>query len=106
LRNGNDITIVATGETVRIALDAADQLRKDGIEARILNYHTIKPFDSETLLQAASETGKIISIEEHSIYGGLGGAVAEVFSEKKGVSHKIMGMPDEPAITGNAREIL
>lgn len=105
LRNGNDITIVATGETVRIALDASDQLREAGIEARVLNYHTIKPFDSETLLQAASETGKIISIEEHSIYGGLGGAVAEVLSEKTGVSHKIMGMPDEPAITGNAREI-
>nr|WP_321292590.1 transketolase C-terminal domain-containing protein [uncultured Trichococcus sp.] len=105
LRSGNDITIAATGETVRIALDAADQLRQDGIEARVLNYHTIKPFDSETLLQAVAETGKIISIEEHSIYGGLGGAIAEVLSEKTGVSHKIMGLPDEPAITGNTKEI-
>jgi transketolase len=105
LRNGNDVTLVATGETVRIALDAAEQLKQDGVEARVLNYHTIKPFDSETLLLAAAETGKIISIEEHSIYGGLGGAIAEVLSEKTGVSHKIMGLPDEPAITGNAREI-
>ncbi|MPM22366.1 1-deoxy-D-xylulose-5-phosphate synthase [bioreactor metagenome] len=105
LRNGNDITIVATGETVRIALDAADQLRQDGIAARVLNYHTIKPFDSETLLQAAVETGKIISIEEHSIYGGLGGAIAEVLAEQTGVCHKILGLLDEPAITGNTKEI-
>ncbi len=105
LRNGNDITLVATGETVRIALDAADHLRQDGVEARVLNYHTIKPFDSETLLQAAAATGKIISIEEHSIHGGIGGAIAEALSEKTGVSHKIMGLPDEPAITGNTKEI-
>lgn len=105
LRNGNEVTLVATGETVRIALDAADHLRQDGVEARVLNYHTIKPFDSETLLQAAAETGKIISIEEHSIHGGLGGAIAEALSEKTGVSHKIMGLPDEPAITGNTKEI-
>lgn len=105
MKTGNDVTLIATGETVRVALDAAEELAKKGISARVLNYHTIKPFDETTLLKAANETNLIISIEEHSIYGGLGGAVAEALSMEPDVIHKIIGIPDEPAVTGTTQEI-
>jgi transketolase len=102
---GKDITIIATGETVRIALDTANALQNDGINCRVLNMHTIKPLDEDAIIKAAEETGKIITIEEHSIYGGLGAAVAEVLSQNCPVPLKIVGVPDEPAITGNSREV-
>lgn len=105
LHEGNDLTIIAAGETVRIALDAARLLSNDGINARVLNMHTIKPLDQEAVLAAAKETGAIITIEEHSVFGGLGAAVAEVTSGICPVPVKIMGIPDEPAVAGNTQEI-
>lgn len=105
MKAGNDVTLIATGETVRVVLDTAEELAKKGISARVLNYHTIKPFDKTTLLKAANETKAIISVEEHSIYGGLGGAVAEALSMESNVVHKIIGIPDEPAVTGTTQEI-
>lgn len=105
MRQGNDITIIATGETVKIAVDASDKLKEEGIGCRVLNMHTIKPLDEEAIIKAAHETGRIITIEEHSIFGGLGAAVAEVVVQKKPVPMKILGIPDEPAIAGNSKQI-
>lgn len=105
MREGSDITIIAAGETVKPAVDAADELRKEGISCRVLNMHTIKPLDEESIIKAAKETGRIITIEEHSIYNGLGAAVAEVVVQNKPVSVKILGIPDEPAIAGTSTEI-
>jgi transketolase len=105
MKDGTDITIVATGETVRIALDSAEALQMEGIDCRVINMHTIKPLDKEAILEAAEETGKIITIEEHSIYGGLGSAIAEVVSQSHPVPVKILGLPDEPAIAGKTAEV-
>ncbi|WP_342041644.1 transketolase family protein [Bacillus sp. OTU2372] len=105
MKEGTDITIIATGETVRIALDSAVALQMDGIDCRVINMHTIKPLDKEAILKAAEETGRIITIEEHSIYGGLGSAVAEVVSQSHPVPVKIIGLPDEPAIAGKTAEV-
>jgi transketolase len=105
MREGNDITIIASGETVRIALDTAIALEQDGVHCRVINMHTIKPLDQEVILKAAAETGKIITMEEHSIFGGLGSAVAEVVIQHNPVPMTIIGIPDEPAITGVTAEI-
>jgi transketolase len=105
LREGKDITIVATGETVKIAVDASDALKAEGISCRVLNMHTIKPFDEEAIIKASKETGHIISIEEHSIFGGLGAAVSEVVVQNNPVPVKIIGIPDEPAIAGTSAQI-
>lgn len=105
MKEGGDITIIATGETVRIALDSAETLKQDGIDCRVINMHTIKPLDKEAILKAAEETGRIITIEEHSIYGGLGSAVAEVVSQSYPVPVKILGLPDEPAVAGKTAEV-
>lgn len=105
MKVGTDLTIMATGETVRIALDSARDLQKEGIHARVLNFHTIKPLDEAAIIKAAKETGKIITIEEHSIYGGLGAAVAEVVVQHCPVPVKIVGIPDEPAIAGKSSEV-
>ncbi len=105
LHDGSDLTLIAAGETVRIALDTAHILKKEGIEARVLNMHTIKPLDTEVIVTAAKETGYIITLEEHSIFGGLGGAVAEVVAGCCPVKVKIIGIPDEPAIAGTTPEV-
>jgi transketolase len=105
MKEGTDITIIATGETVRIALDSAEALQQEGIDCRVINMHTIKPLDKEAILKAAEETGRIITIEEHSIYGGLGSAVAEVVSQSNPVPVRILGLPDEPAIAGKTTEV-
>ncbi|MCR8630521.1 transketolase family protein [Paenibacillus radicis (ex Xue et al. 2023)] len=105
LREGTDLTIIAAGETVRVALDTADALEQDGIRCRVLNMHTIKPLDNEAIIRAAVETGHIITVEEHSIHGGLGAAVAEVIIQSHPVPMRILGIPDEPAITGNSSEV-
>mgnify|MGYP000771053596 FL=1 len=78
LREGKDVTIVATGLCVSSALEAADMLAEDGVEAKVINIHTIKPIDADLLVEAAKETGKVVTVEEHSVIGGLGGAVYEV----------------------------
>lgn len=105
MKEGKDITIIASGETVRIALDSAEALQREGIDCRVINMHTIKPLDKEAILKAAEETGRIITIEEHSIYGGLGSAVSEVVSQSHPVPVKILGLPDEPAIAGKTAEV-
>lgn len=80
LREGKDVTIVATGMMVQLALAAAELLAAEGIDARVLDIHTVKPLDTELILKAAKETGAIVTSEEHSVIGGLGGAVAEFLS--------------------------
>ncbi|MEI7027072.1 transketolase family protein [Paenibacillus sp. y28] len=105
MRAGSDITIIAAGETVRIALDAAERLAGDGVSCRVVNMHTIKPLDVEAIRSAVDETGRIITLEEHSIFGGLGAAVAEEVVQYRPVPMKIIGIPDEPAITGTTAEV-
>ncbi|MDH2330545.1 transketolase family protein [Paenibacillus polymyxa] len=105
VREGNDVTIIGVGETVRIALDAAKALNDEGISARVINMHTIKPLDEEAIITAARETGRIITVEEHSIYGGLGAAVAEVVVQNHPVPMRMLGIPDEPAIAGKSAEV-
>ena len=94
LRDGKDLTLIATGLCVSGALEAAEKLAADGIDARVINIHTIKPIDAELLVKAAQETGKIVTVEEHSVIGGLGGAVAEVLSEQCPVKMLRIGMND------------
>ncbi|WP_440110974.1 transketolase family protein [Paenibacillus sp. QZ-Y1] len=105
VQEGSDVTIIAAGETVRVALDAAKALAENGVSARVINMHTIKPLDEEAIIAAARETGRIITVEEHSIYGGLGAAVAEVVVQHHPVPMKVLGIPDEPAIAGKTAEV-
>lgn len=105
MRRGSDVTIIAAGETVRVALDAEALLRKAGVSCRVLNMHTIKPLDEAAIIAAARETGRIITVEEHSIFGGLGAAVAEVVVQHAPVPMKLLGIPDEPAIAGTTAEV-
>lgn len=105
MREGKDITIIATGETVKPAIEASDELKELGIKCRVLNMNTIKPLDKEAIIKAAKEKGHIITVEEHSIYGGLGAAVSEVVVQNAPVPMKIVGIKDEAAITGTSKEI-
>lgn len=106
LREGNDVALLATGEMVRVALDAQEALKAKGIQVRVINFPTIKPFDQAVVKQALLETKLLISLEEHSIYGGLGAAVSEVASNTStSIRHLILGIPDEPAIAGTSQEI-
>ncbi|MDD6735585.1 MAG: transketolase family protein [Clostridiales bacterium] len=91
LAYGSDVTIIATGLMVEKALEAREKLIADGISARVINIHTIKPIDKDIIIKAAKETGAIVTAEEHSIYGGLGSAVAEVVSENAPCTVKIIG---------------
>lgn len=101
---GHDVTIVATGETVYHAWQAGLKLKEKGISARVLDMSWIKPFDEEAIVQAARETGRIVSVEEHSRYGGLGAMVCEVLSEHP-VPVRILGIPDENVVHGSSKEI-
>ncbi|MNC17803.1 2-oxoisovalerate dehydrogenase subunit beta [compost metagenome] len=105
MNEGGDITIIAAGETVRVAMDTAELLKGAGISCRVLNMHTIKPLDEEAIIRAARETGCILTVEEHSIHGGLGAAVSEVVVQHQPVPMRIMGIPDEPAIAGKTAEV-
>lgn len=106
LRDGKDLTLVATGLCVSGALEAAQQLAADGVDARVINIHTIKPLDQELLIKAAQETGKIVTIEEHSVIGGLGGAVAELLSEKCPTKMLRIGVEDTFGESGPAVGLL
>jgi len=106
MADGRDLTLIAAGETVRTALDAATELLAQGVGCRVLNMHTIKPLDEDAIIRAARETGLIITLEEHSIFGGLGGAVAEVVAQNCPVPVRILGVPDEPAIPGSSAEVM
>ena len=106
LAQGDDITIVATGIMVELALEAKDELAKDGIKARVINIHTIKPIDRYLLIKAAKETGAIVTAEEHSIIGGLGSAVAEVVTEECPVPVLKVGIKDTFGESGKPNELV
>ena len=106
LKDGKDLTIIATGLCVSSALEAAEKLEADGISTRVINIHTIKPLDEELVVKAARETGRIVTVEEHSIIGGLGGAVCEVLSEKAPVPVKRIGVNDVFGESGPAVKLL
>ncbi|MBM3403840.1 MAG: transketolase family protein [Bacteroidetes bacterium] len=103
---GNDLTIIATGHMVWEALAAAEILKEKGVGARVINMHTIKPLDQDIIIQSAGETGRIITVEEHQMTGGLGGAVAEVLSQQHPVPLQIIGMPDHFGESGKPAELL
>jgi len=105
LLQGTDLTIIGTGETVWHCLQAGRKLAELGIHARVLDMHTLKPFDKEAVVKAAAETGRILTVEEHSIYGGLGSAVAEIVVQENPVPMRILGIPDENVLHGTALEI-
>ena len=100
LREGNDITIIACGCLVSQAIKASQYLSDQGIGARVLNMHTIKPLDRESILTAASETKGIVTAEEHRVTGGLGSAIAELLSVERPTPMRIIGLPDEFAVVG------
>ena len=106
LKEGNDLTIVATGLTVSGALDAAKLLEADGIHARVINIHTIKPIEQELLVKAAKETGKIFTVEEHSVIGGLGGAVLEAIGSIAPIPVYRFGIQDVFGESGPAAELI
>lgn len=106
LKAGDDAALLAAGEMLYPALQAAELLEKEGIHARVLDMFSIKPIDEEAIEKAARETGHIVTVEEHSIYGGLGGAVAELVATKYPAKMKIMGLPDESIITGESAQVL
>jgi len=106
LREGSDVTLVAAGVTVSRALEAADLLAACGVSARVLNMATIRPIDREALIAAASQTGGIVTVEEHSTYGGLGSAVAEVVATTVPAPMRILGIPGIFSPTGSAQWLL
>jgi len=105
LIDGNDVSVIATGHLVWEALLAAELLEKDGIHARVINIHTLKPIDKEIIVKAASETGAIITAEEHQIIGGLGSAVAEVLVQHYPVPMEFIGMHDSFGESGTPAEL-
>jgi transketolase len=100
LRRGNDLAIIACGALVDMAVRASDMLMKEGMNVRVLNMHTIKPFDRDAVLAAAAETRGIVTAEEHHLTGGLGGAVAELLAVERPTRMRMIGMPDAFAIVG------
>lgn len=94
LKEGSDITAIASGGVVYNTLTAANELEKEGISVKVINIHTIKPIDEELIISSAEKTGKVITIEDHSINGGLGGAVCELLSEKLPTKVKRLGLKD------------
>lgn len=106
LREGKDVTIIATGLTVSESLAAAEKLAADGIDARVINMHTIKPLDEEAVVKAASETGKIVTVEEHSVIGGLGSAVSDVVAAKAPAKVLKVGIMDVYGESGPALELI
>ena len=106
LVDGSDVTIVATGLMVSMALEAAQILKEEGIAARVVNIHTIKPIDKEIIVKAAKETGAIVTAEEHNIIGGLGGAVSEVICEACPVPVLRVGVEDKYGHSGKVPPLL
>ena len=106
LREGKDLTIIATGLPVAASLEAAEMLEKDGISAKVINIHTIKPLDTELIIAAAKETGKVVTVEEHSVIGGLGSAVCECLSEHAPTPVMRIGIQDVFGESGAAVPLL
>ena len=105
LRDGKDITVIATGIMVNEAMMAADELAEDGIDVRVIDMHTIKPIDEEIIIRAAEDTGAIVTAEEHSVIGGLGSAVAEVTAAKCPVKMAFVGQKDVFGESGKPEEL-
>ena len=106
LKEGTDVTIIATGLCVNESMEAAKMLEADGISAEVINIHTIKPLDEELVLSSAKKTGKVVTIEEHSVIGGLGSAVADVLSEKEPTRMIKIGINDVFGESGPAVELI
>ena len=106
LRKGKDLTIIATGLCVSESLEAAEKLAQEGMDAQVINIHTIKPIDEEIIVAAAQATGRIFTVEEHSIIGGLGSAVAEVLVEKCPTKLTRIGVRDTFGESGPAKDLL
>lgn len=106
LNEGTDVTIFATGMEVSQSLEAAKMLEKDGISAEVVNIHTIKPLDEDLVVASAAKTGKVVTVEEHSVIGGLGSAVAEVLSEKAPTRMMRIGINDSFGESGPALELI
>ena len=106
IREGSDITIIASGLMVQQSIAAVDMLKEKGINARLLDMHTIKPIDVAAIEKASTDTGAIVTVEEHNILGGLGGAVAEVLSETRPCILKRIGMKDEFGKSGKPEALL
>lgn len=106
LKEGKDVTVVATGVCVYEALQAAEELAKEGIDAEVINIHTIKPFDRDLILASAKKTGKVVTVEEHSVIGGLGSAVADVLAETGAGILKKIGIQDVFGESGTALQLL
>jgi transketolase len=106
LKEGKDVAIIATGIMVAKALEAAEKLKVDGIDAKVINISTIKPLDKELIISAAKETGKVVTVEEHSVIGGLGSAVCEVLSQEYPVKVKLIGLNDVFGQSGTPNELL
>ena len=106
LREGKDVAIIATGLEVAESLAAAEKLATDGIDAKVINIHTIKPLDNELVIAAAKETGKVVTVEEHSVIGGLGSAVAEVLCEEAPTRMTRIGVYDRFGESGPATELI
>ncbi len=104
VREGADAAIIACGEMVYPSLKAAELLEAQGLRVRVIDMHTIKPLDEEAVL-AAAQTGRVVTVEEHSVRGGLGGAVAEVLCQKHPVKMRILGLPDETLFSGTNKEV-
>ena len=106
LREGQDVAIIATGLCVNSALEAADLLKAEGIEARVINIHTIKPIDADLIVKAAKECGRLVTVEEHSVIGGLGSAVCDVLCERQPAPVKKIGVQDVFGESGPAVKLL
>lgn len=106
LREGKDLTIITTGLPVSSCLEAAEKLAADGIDAKVINIHTIKPLDEELVVAAAKETGKVVTVEEHSVIGGLGSAVCDVLAEKAPTKVLKIGINDTFGESGPAAELI
>lgn len=106
LKEGSDLTIVATGLCVSEALEAANKLKEDGVDAKVINIHTIKPLDEELIIAAAKETKKVVTVEEHSVIGGLGSAVCDVLSAKAPAKVLKIGIQDTFGESGPAVELV
>lgn len=104
LRRGTDAAIIACGEMVFPALEAAKMLAWQGTEVSVMDLHTLRPLDTQAILEAA-RTGLVVTIEEHSVHGGLGGAVAEILAQQAPTAMRILGLPDETLYTGTSEEV-
>jgi transketolase len=106
LKEGKDVTIVATGLCVSNAMEAAEKLAEEGIDAEVINIHTIKPLDEELILASAKKTGKVVTVEEHSVIGGLGSAVCDTLSENLPTKTLKIGINDTFGESGPAKELI